>query len=229
LAALGDVAIEPFWLALRSVGLMAGEPGQFLIVLTDDYLRGDLRMFNEKALHGGRPWLLVKPVGSSVWLGPLFRPGKTACWECLAQRLRANRPAETYLRAWTGRTDVLSVSHGWNSATLKVSLNLAAGEVVRWVVRGKSECEDMVIPLDVWSGMTQTHAGYVSRNVLHAVTLGQEGGPSDLLRRIAPRGGYDGDGAAVVPYLTGSIHPLLSVHRASPYSRSTCLDSNHKK
>ena len=156
--ALGDVAVEPLRSALRSVGLMASEPGQFLIVLTDDYLRGDLQTFNEKALRGGRPWLLVKPVGSSIWLGPLFRPGKTACWECLAQRLRATRPTETYLRARTGRTDVLPVSRGWNSATLQVALNLVAAEVARWVVRGEGECEGTVITLDVWSGMTRTHA-----------------------------------------------------------------------
>jgi hypothetical protein len=48
--------------------------------------------------------------------------------------------------------------------------------------------------------------------------------------RIAPSGGRDdGDGAAVVPHLTGSIHPLLSVHRASPHNRSNCLQINDKK
>jgi bacteriocin biosynthesis cyclodehydratase domain-containing protein len=156
-SAIGDVAVESFRSALRSLRVTVGDVGQLLVVITDDYLRGALQAINKDALQSGRPWLLVKPVGSILWLGPLFRPGITACWACLAQRLRANRPVETHLRARTGRTEVLPVSLGWSPSTLNVTLNLAAGEVARWVVRGKSEFEGAVVTLDIRSGKTRTH------------------------------------------------------------------------
>jgi ribosomal protein S12 methylthiotransferase accessory factor len=41
--------------------------------------------------------LLLKPAGPVVWLGPLFRPGVTGCWHCLAHRLRQHRAVEAYL------------------------------------------------------------------------------------------------------------------------------------
>jgi hypothetical protein len=65
------------------------------IVLTDDYLHPDLATLNQQHLHRQQPWLLVKPLGSVLWLGPVFKPGETGCWHCLAQRLEGNREVET--------------------------------------------------------------------------------------------------------------------------------------
>src|SRR6516162_6571107 len=72
------------------------------VVLTDSALRGELQDCNAAALREGRPWLLVKPAGRQVWVGPLFRPGKTGCWECLAHRLRSNFPVAAYLYGRNG-------------------------------------------------------------------------------------------------------------------------------
>lgn len=73
------------------------EDGQLTVVITDDYLRPELRDINRQALASGRPWLLAKPVGAEIWLGPLFRPDVTGCWECLAHRLAHNREVAAYL------------------------------------------------------------------------------------------------------------------------------------
>ena len=45
-----------------------------------------LAELNAERLTARRPWLLVKPLGTTLWIGPVFRPGTTGCWECLAQR-----------------------------------------------------------------------------------------------------------------------------------------------
>lgn len=74
-------------------GLRAGAHGNVVLALTDDYLRDELAPLNTD----GRPWLLAKPVGMVLWIGPYFRPGVTACWECLTARLRENRMVETYV------------------------------------------------------------------------------------------------------------------------------------
>jgi thiazole/oxazole-forming peptide maturase SagD family component len=71
-------------------------------VLTDDYLREDLGEINRRALAEGRPWLLVKPVGLELWIGPIFVPGATGCWACLAHRLKGHRKAEAYVQHQRG-------------------------------------------------------------------------------------------------------------------------------
>lgn len=84
--------------ALRQVGVAAAPRSRFRIVLTNDYLADELIAINDSALKRRSPWLLVKTVGEKLHVGPLFRPGETACWECLAHRLRANRPLHEFAR-----------------------------------------------------------------------------------------------------------------------------------
>ena len=96
------VEAGPFLELLQSLHVRVAAEGPADVVLTDSYLRSELATCNAEALRGGRPWLLVKPCGRQIWVGPLFRPGKTGCWECLAQRLRANSPVATYLQGRNG-------------------------------------------------------------------------------------------------------------------------------
>jgi oxazoline/thiazoline synthase len=98
IAAFGDVDAGALHAVLTELGLRVDKPGDLTIALTDDPLHEGLSTRNRAALANGRPWLLVKPAGTVPWIGPLFRPGITACWECLAHRLRLNRPAESFLK-----------------------------------------------------------------------------------------------------------------------------------
>jgi ribosomal protein S12 methylthiotransferase accessory factor len=166
--ALAGLAVEPLESVLRAlhVGRIAnpshnGQPaegGQLGIVLTDDYLRAGLEAYNRQALELGRPWLLIKPVGCQIWIGPVFVPHKTGCWECLARRLRRNREAESYIQAKTGRTDPFPVPRADTPAIRAVAWNLAATEIARWVARaGESELEGKVLTLNSLNWKTQTH------------------------------------------------------------------------
>lgn len=155
---LGGLEVTPLVDALDALHVRVADEGQLGVVVTDDYLRQGLEEYNREAGRSGRPWLLVKPVGSEVWIGPLFRPGQTGCWECLAQRLRANREAEVYVQAKTGRADPLPVPRADTPATRAVAWNLAASEIVRWIARGTSpDLEGRVLTLDVLTWRTQTH------------------------------------------------------------------------
>jgi ribosomal protein S12 methylthiotransferase accessory factor len=159
LTAVGDVAMKPLQTALQSLHVRVGAPGPLGVVLTDDYLRSGLADYNREALGSGRPWLLVKPAGCQIWVGPLFRPGRTGCWACLAQRLRANRPAEVFVQEKHGWTEPLPVARGCTPATLQVACNLAASEVARWIARGgSSDLEGTLLTLDVRSWQAQRHA-----------------------------------------------------------------------
>jgi ribosomal protein S12 methylthiotransferase accessory factor len=128
------------------------------VVLVDSYLRQELQACNAEALRAGKPWLLVKPVGRQVWIGPWFRPGAAGCWECLATRLRANHPVVTWLQERNGRPDAIVNDRICTPATLQVAWGLAANAVASWVVRGEMpELDGRLQTLDVPSFRLQTH------------------------------------------------------------------------
>ncbi|HUY33491.1 MAG TPA: TOMM precursor leader peptide-binding protein [Pirellulales bacterium] len=138
--------------------------GELAVVIVDHYLRPQLAEHNDAALASGRPWLLVKPLGEQIWLGPLFRPGITGCWKCLAERLRANRPVESYVRQRQALDRPLAldrpmaVEHVHTAASVQVAYGLAVNAVVSWIVRGElADCEGKVRTFDVLSWQSKTH------------------------------------------------------------------------
>ena len=116
------------------------------------------------ALHDGRPWLLFRPVGRQIWAGPLFRPGVTACWECLALRLRANAPVATYLESRDGRDDGPGGNRtpediAANPASRLTAWGLAASAVVSWIVQGELPfLEGKIQTLDPVTWKAESHA-----------------------------------------------------------------------
>jgi ribosomal protein S12 methylthiotransferase accessory factor len=156
--AVGATSAEPLRELLQSLGVRtAGEP-VLTVVEADSYLRDELRAVNEEALRAGRPWLLVNPVGRWVWLGPLFVPGKTGCWACLAERMRASAPILAYLDAKHGHTGEDAARRAHTPATLQVGRGLAATAVASRVGRGElPHLEGKVYTLDVLTGESQTH------------------------------------------------------------------------
>lgn len=97
LRSFGSVATTDFAELATEVGFQVAPEGDAYVVLADDYLHPDLEAWNRGRLDDGKPWVLARPVGTVVWIGPLFRPGQTACWECLAHRLRGHRRVARYL------------------------------------------------------------------------------------------------------------------------------------
>ncbi len=153
----GEVQTEPLRAALETVHVRSGDGGDFGVVLTDDYLRIGLAAYNQQCLKSSRPWLLVRPVGRELWLGPLFRPGVTGCWECLSNRLRINRQVECYVQTQKGRVEPLPIARISSTATLQVAWNLAALEIASWIVRRESSLQGEIKTFDLLSWRTQNH------------------------------------------------------------------------
>jgi ribosomal protein S12 methylthiotransferase accessory factor len=151
------VDANPFLELLQSLHVRVAAEGAPDVVLTDSYLRGELEARNAEALRSGRPWLLVKPSGRQVWVGPLFRPGKTGCLECLAQRLRVNSPVAAFLQGRNGRAAVIN-DRACTPATMQVACGLTANAVASWVVRGElPELDGKLQTLDVPTWRLQSH------------------------------------------------------------------------
>jgi ribosomal protein S12 methylthiotransferase accessory factor len=154
----GDIDLEPLRRLLSSCGVRIDDHADRWIVFTDDYLHGGLRTFNQEALKRRRPWLLIKPVGSELYLGPLFVPGKTGCWDCLAHRLRGSHMVETYLQAVNKTTDEFSVRPASLHSTIQTGFSIAATEIAEWVICGQNEhLEDRIVTLNTRSLTMQNH------------------------------------------------------------------------
>jgi ribosomal protein S12 methylthiotransferase accessory factor len=152
------VEARPFVELLTSLHVRVACAGPPDIVLTDSPWRGELRECNAEALRSGRAWLLVKPVGRQVWVGPLFRPGQTGCWECLVQRLRANSPVAAFLHERNGHAGAVGSDRATSPATMQVAWGLAANAVASWIVRGElPELEGKLQTFDVPNWRLQSH------------------------------------------------------------------------
>lgn len=155
--ALGEMAAGPLIEALAALHVQTGTDGELAVVITDDYLHEALAAFNRDAVERGRPYLLVKPVGAIVWIGPLVVPGRTGCWACLAQRLQINRPAETFLRTRNGAGGSFVFPAGLPS-TVQTAMQMAATEAAKWIVQGKNDTlEGTLVTFDTRTLETQAH------------------------------------------------------------------------
>ena len=117
------------------------------LVVADDYLAPELEAINRHALSELRPWILAKIVGEQIWLGPLFVPGETACWCCLAQRHRTLSPVEAYLDQRRRVSTVIAAPASVPRASLA---RLAAA--VEQATNGRSLDAGVVIRFDIVTG-----------------------------------------------------------------------------
>jgi oxazoline/thiazoline synthase len=134
--AFGDVDIGSLTDLLARHGVKVVREGDVTVVVTDDYLRPQLAAWNTRSLISGKAWLLLKPVGMEPWIGPMIVPGQTACWECLAQRLRGHRKLEEYITRASGTDAPVGAVPAFIASTQHAALAEAATEITRWIGTG---------------------------------------------------------------------------------------------
>ena len=164
----GNIDTTPFETMLTSLGVQICPEGERSLVITDDYLQVGLEAFNQKALTEKRPWMLVKPVGTKIWLGPLFIPGQTGCWECLRQRLQGQRKVETYLQQKQRTIQPFLTSLASLPSTQQTAVSLAATETAKWIVTGRNDAlEGNIVTLNTLTLKQQNHS-LIRRPQCHA-------------------------------------------------------------
>jgi bacteriocin biosynthesis cyclodehydratase domain-containing protein len=141
--ALTQVAVSGLHAAFADLGLkVVSDPAcasGVRVVVTDDYLDPRLADVDCRARDSGQPWLPVKPVGVNVWVGPMFVPGRTACWHCLAARLLRNRPIEDYLHRRKGRYVPLPINRARTRMAAEQAYAIAATQLARWLAHAQSD------------------------------------------------------------------------------------------
>ncbi|MFN6561510.1 MAG: TOMM precursor leader peptide-binding protein [Nostoc sp. ChiSLP01] len=135
----GSLHADDFIAILKSLEIQIADEGDFTIVLTDDYLHPNLDKFNQEALKSQSPWMLVNPLGTMLWIGPIFNGKKTACWECLARRLRDNRPIQAFIQRHKNISTPLFSPSVFLASTVQTALGIAATEVFKSIIQGENK------------------------------------------------------------------------------------------
>jgi oxazoline/thiazoline synthase len=160
LLTIGEMSSASWEQALENAGLKLSPEGDspLRVVAVDDYLRSELAEINQNSLETARPWLLAKPVGASIWVGPLFRPGQTGCWKCLERRLSFNRQVERFLCRRTGRSAPIVTSKPSIASSVHAGAQLAAIELAKSLaLDGANGLEDKILTLDLGSLELRSH------------------------------------------------------------------------
>jgi bacteriocin biosynthesis cyclodehydratase domain-containing protein len=155
---IGALPIEAFLQVFETSGIKTSPKGVLKVFITDDYERKELWEINQEAMAARQHWMLIKPVGVEVWIGPIFVPDKTGCWGCLTQRLRNNRPMNIFYKNQrnTEENPPVPVSHA--PMSFQVAANLSAIEIAKWLYFGKNErLEGRIVSLDTLSCVMKSH------------------------------------------------------------------------
>jgi ribosomal protein S12 methylthiotransferase accessory factor len=141
---------QPLRDALQGAGVVVREQGSVLVVVTGDYLAGDLAEVDRRARAAGLRWMPVKPTGALPWMGPMFRPDAGPCWACLAQRLAENRPVEAFVQRQARLAGPPTVPQEAIPSSARAALDLAGLALSRWIAGGgRGEIDEKLLALDI--------------------------------------------------------------------------------
>ncbi|MEA5472129.1 TOMM precursor leader peptide-binding protein [Spirulina sp. 06S082] len=156
---LGSLHEQELTDMLASLHIQIAEPADIEIILTDDYLHPEIEAINQTNLQTSIPWMLVKPIGTLLWIGPIFQPHKTACWECLAQRLRNNQPTESFIRRRRDKRSPLTPPLVDLPVTRQTALTMVANELLKWILQGENKrLENAIATYDPLSLSLHNHS-----------------------------------------------------------------------
>lgn len=159
ITSLCDLDTEALRDTCRDAGLGIAEQGadaDLTLVVCEDYLDPRLRTLDAALRAEGTPWLLAKPFGTGIWVGPVFRPGESACWNCLAHRLHEQRAGQSLVRRALGDTAALPPRAAL-PVTTGTGTRLAALECAKWLAGYRDPAQDGVVTFDTLTLTTRTH------------------------------------------------------------------------
>ena len=129
------------------------------VTLVNDYLERKLAELNQQHVSDGTPWLLVQPSGAFPLAGPVFRPGHSACWTCLFDRMIRNREVKGFLQRGPARA--VAVSPLARNTLGQTGIQFAAVEIAKAIATEfRTELSDHIVSLDLLGASMVKH--YVS-------------------------------------------------------------------
>jgi ribosomal protein S12 methylthiotransferase accessory factor len=143
--ALGELGVR---VVKRSPDLM--------VTLVNDYLEVRLDELNRQRLSDGVPWALVQPSGIFPLVGPVFKQGQSACWTCLAERMKRNREVKALIDRRQARC--VAVSPLARETVGQSAIQLAAIEVAKAIATDfRTPLRDHIVSLDLMGSTILKH------------------------------------------------------------------------
>jgi ribosomal protein S12 methylthiotransferase accessory factor len=130
------------------------------VTLVSDYLEGRLAELNRQHLSDHTPWVLAQPSGIFPLVGPVFSPGKSACWMCLADRMKRNREVKALLERGGARCVAISplARHTFGQSAIQ----LASIEIAKAIATDfRTDLRDHIVSLDLLGSTIVKH--YVAK------------------------------------------------------------------
>ncbi len=126
------------------------------VTLVSDYLDGRLPKLNQVHLADGTRWVLAQPSGIFPLVGPVFSPGKSACWRCLADRMIRNREVKAMLDRDDSRQ--LAVSPLARHTLGQSAVQLAAVELAKAIACDfRTDLSNNIVSLDLLGSTIVRH------------------------------------------------------------------------
>jgi bacteriocin biosynthesis cyclodehydratase domain-containing protein len=143
--------------ALTGLGVrVVKSGGDLTVTLVGDYLDGRLAELNRRHLSDRTPWLLVQPSGIFPLVGPVLRPPKSACWRCLADRMKRNREVKALLEREHAR--IIAVSPLADSPVGQSAIQLASVEIAKAIATEfRTDLSDHIVSLDLLGSTIVRH------------------------------------------------------------------------
>jgi ribosomal protein S12 methylthiotransferase accessory factor len=143
--------------ALSKLGVqIAKRSPKLTITLVNDYLDRRLAEMNQERVKDKTPWLLVQPSGVFPLVGPVFKPGESACWNCLFDRMIRNREIKGFLDR--GQVLPVAVSPLVNESVGQSAIHFAAVEIAKAIASGfRTDLRDHIASLDLTGSVVARH------------------------------------------------------------------------
>ena len=143
--------------ALSELGVrIAKRSAALTIALVGDYLDARLAELNRKNLSDRTPWVVVQPSGIFPLVGPVLRPGKGACWVCLAARMVRNREIKGMLDRKGARQ--VAASPLARQPVGQSGIALAAVEIAKAIATEfRTDLSDHILSLDLLGSTIVRH------------------------------------------------------------------------
>lgn len=158
---LGHAPALAFLQACQTGGLhISDQEATLHIVLAQDYLNPELEEINVRMQKNRQAWLLVRLNSSQPLIGPLFLPQSTesACYRCLAQRLRLHDQECAFYQNVTQTSQPLPRPLVAHPLSVQVAALAAVQEIIHWLYHGKhSSLDNGIMRIDAKTGQRDTH------------------------------------------------------------------------
>jgi ribosomal protein S12 methylthiotransferase accessory factor len=154
---LGGAGATELDAALRELGVrVVSKSPDLMVVPVSDYLDSRLADFNARQLAGNRSWLPVQVSGVFPLVGPIFSPGVSACWTCLAERMKWNRQVKAFLDRKAARC--VTISALATDVLGPTGIGLASIEIAKAVASGfRSDLRNHLVSLDLMGSTILRH------------------------------------------------------------------------